>query len=125
MPISRSCHHRRMSQCSRAAHRSPRPRGPRHRPTKEAPRCANSRGRDHPCRPAARSRSPYCNTSAMACGASRERHMAAYSKLVEAGDDLGHLALEPVRALDDQIAVIEQTIAEAEAEKEGQKATFS
>jgi hypothetical protein len=57
--------------------------------------------------------------------ASRERHMAAYSKLVEARDDLAHLALEPVRALDDQIAVIEQTIAEAEAEKEGQKATFS
>src|SRR3954452_9855847 len=56
--------------------------------------------------------------------ASRERHMAAYSKLVEARDDLAHLALEPVRALDDQIAVIEQTIAEAEAEKEGQKATF-
>jgi DNA invertase Pin-like site-specific DNA recombinase len=48
--------------------------------------------------------------------AGRARHFASYSKLVDAGDDLAHLALEPVRALDEQIREAERTIADAEME---------
>jgi DNA invertase Pin-like site-specific DNA recombinase len=51
--------------------------------------------------------------------ASRARHLAEYSKLVEAGDALATLALEPIRAIDEQIAATERTIADAQAARRG------
>jgi hypothetical protein len=47
--------------------------------------------------------------------ASRARHLASYSKLVEAGDALAALALEPIRAIDEQIGATERMIADAQA----------
>jgi len=47
--------------------------------------------------------------------ASRDRHLASYSRLIEAGDALASVALEPIRALDERIAASERTIAETGA----------